>query len=192
MAQKSSSGLRSRVRVRRIRIGTHHAREIEAGRIGVVLGTEFGLPGGQGAEEKLADVRENGGAAGSDAIFSYESQEPGEEGVDLFAGFKAAETAGERGDVGGVLRAKERERMAFAEPGVGIGSEGAALASGGRTVLTAREDVGNAGVAGCWFHFGPRWEVRDGVPPRLFWSKSAEVKETKGIGRKIEFCGVGK
>ena len=105
MAQKLSSAIRSSVFFRGSIGANRHALETDAGRVRFFLGALLRLPGGQGAKEKLADVSENGGTAGSDAVFGHKGQELGEEGVDFFRGFEAAETAGEGGDVRGVLRA---------------------------------------------------------------------------------------
>jgi hypothetical protein len=139
-----------------MRVRIEDALEIEAGRVALLVRALFGLHGSEGAEKQVADVGENGGAAGSDAVFGHEGQKLGEEIVNLPGRFEAAETAGEDGNVHGVLLALQGERMALAEPGIGVGSEPAALASRGRTVLTPGQDAGNAGVAGFCSHFGPR------------------------------------
>ena len=62
-----------------------------------VIGVEFVLDGGEGAEEQVAGVGHAGGTARVDAIFGLEMQEAGEELVDRDGGLEFGETGGEIG-----------------------------------------------------------------------------------------------
>jgi hypothetical protein len=70
---------------------------------GLVVGIELVLDGGEGAEEQAADVGEDGGVAGCNAILSEEVVEFGEGLVDAFGGLEAAGFAREGGGEVGVL-----------------------------------------------------------------------------------------
>ena len=69
----------------------------------LVVGIEFVFDGGEGAEEQAADVGEDGGVAGCNAILSEDVVEFGEGLVDAFGGLEAAGFAREGGGEVGVL-----------------------------------------------------------------------------------------
>src|ERR1700732_3843152 len=50
-------------------------------RVGILLGIEFAVDGGEGAEKLIGDVGEDGGATGRDLVFGEEKKEAGEEAV---------------------------------------------------------------------------------------------------------------
>jgi hypothetical protein len=70
-----------------------------------VAGMEFAVEGGKGAEEEIADVGEDGGAARGDAAFGEQQEQTAEEEVDFGGGLELPEFAGEGGaEVGGIGR----------------------------------------------------------------------------------------
>src|SRR5882762_2840325 len=70
---------------------------------GGVLAIFFFGDGGEGAEELVGDVGEDGGAAGGDFVLGEEEEQAGEEIVDLGGGGEIVEVDGEGGrDFGGV------------------------------------------------------------------------------------------
>ena len=109
------------------------------------------------AKEKAADVSEDGGAAGGDAVFGDEFKETGESVIDALRGlerlgafeeeFGMVGLGGERLSEFGVMRAERR---------FGGGGQ-AALLVVGKAVLAARGGIGDV-VDGAWVrvHDGPR------------------------------------
>ncbi len=75
--------------------------------ISSIIGVEFLVDCGEGAELEAGDVGEDGGAAGGDAIFDHEAGEGAEKVVHFAGGFEiegiGAEVGGEVdvGDLGG-------------------------------------------------------------------------------------------
>ena len=67
-----------------------------------VMGGGFLFHGGDGAEELVGDVGQDGGAAGADAVLGEKEQKAGEEVVDGSGGGESGQSAGERGgEIGG-------------------------------------------------------------------------------------------
>jgi hypothetical protein len=64
---------------------------------GFVFGMEFVFDGGEGAEDQVARVGHDGGAARVDATFDLELEEAGEELVERDGGGEIGETVGEIG-----------------------------------------------------------------------------------------------
>jgi hypothetical protein len=62
-----------------------------------VIGMEFVLDGGEGAEEQIAGVGHAGGTARGDAIFGLKKKETGEELIDRDGGLEFGETGSKRG-----------------------------------------------------------------------------------------------
>jgi len=62
-----------------------------------VFGMEFVLDGGEGAQDQIAGVGHDGGAARGDAVFGLKMQEAGEELVDGDSGLEFGEAGGEGG-----------------------------------------------------------------------------------------------
>ena len=103
----------------------------------LVLGMEFALDGGEGAEEKIGGVGHDGGAAGLDAVVGLEVKEAGEEVIDGDGGLEFGETGDEfGGEVGGVVAFVPTAGMIEAEVSGRIGDGHAAPAFAGM-VLTA-------------------------------------------------------
>jgi hypothetical protein len=93
------------------------------GRIGVNLR--------EGAEKQAADVGENGGAAGRDAVLGQEFVEVLEGMVDALGGLEALEVSDELGAVIGGLLLDLFGAMLATEAGVRVGNGKTAAAAGG-------------------------------------------------------------
>src|SRR5437899_13105964 len=139
------------------------------------MGAELVLDGEEGAEEQIAGVGHDGGAAGVDAVMRLEAKEAGEEIVDGDSGLEFGETGDEfGGEVGGFVAFAPTASMVGAESGARIG-DGHAAGAFGRVMLAAA--VGPSGVDGgvvvrhgvsrCVPHDVPRSsETRWRRPPR--------------------------
>jgi len=108
-------------------VGAGHV-ENDLGGLGVYL---FG-DGGEGAEELVGDVGEDGGAAGGDFVLGEEEEQAREEVVDLGGGGEVVEVGGESGgDFGGFRLILWQAAVGRAEMGIrGRGRETAASAVG--------------------------------------------------------------
>src|SRR6266849_4263497 len=105
----------------------------------VVQGVEFVFDGGDGAEEEIADVGEDGGAACGDAILGKKAEEIGEDLVEVGSGLQFGELAEEGDGEVGLLETDRAGVDVFgAETGGGVGDGLAATASGAGAVLTTR------------------------------------------------------
>src|SRR6266849_4707773 len=81
-----------------IAVGAGHVED-DLGGLGVFLLGD----GGEGAEELVGDVGEDGGAAGGDFVLREEEEQAGEEVIDLGGGGEVVEVGGKGGgDFGGV------------------------------------------------------------------------------------------
>ena len=95
----------------------------------LVFGMEFAFDGGEGAEEKIAGVGHDGGAARLDAVVCLEVKEAGEEVIDGDGGLEFGETGDEfGGEVGGLVAFVPAAGMVEAEAGGRIGDGHAAPA----------------------------------------------------------------
>ena len=113
------------------------AVEDEAGHQAVV-GVEFLIDGGEGAELEAGDVGEDGSAAGGDAVFDHEAGEGAEEVVHLAGGFEIEGIGAEMGgevDVGDLRWGVLRLGVLGTEQGVFQNGKAAALA--GRMAVNA-------------------------------------------------------
>src|SRR6266481_7083932 len=99
---------------------------------GGVLAIFFFGDGGEGAEELVGDVGEDGGAAGGDFVLGEEEEQAREEVVDLGGGGEVVEVGGESGgDFGGFRLILWQAAVGRAEMGIrGRGRETAAPAVG--------------------------------------------------------------
>jgi len=141
----------------------------------LVIGAELVLDGGEGAEEQIAGVGHDGGAAGVDAVMRLEAKEAGEEIVDGDSGLEFGETGDEfGGEVGGFVAFAPTASMVGAESGARIG-DGHAAAAFASVMLAAAigpsgEDGGfvdRIGVSRCVTHDMPRFsEKRRPSPTR--------------------------
>src|SRR5260370_38876135 len=85
------------------RLGTGHVGDDLGRLVGIFFGIEFAVDGGEGAEELIGDVSEDGGTTGRDFVFGEEKEKAGEEVVDGDGGAEFLEVGGEEGgSVGGV------------------------------------------------------------------------------------------
>ncbi len=85
------------------------------------FGVEFAVDRGEGAEQLIGDVSEDGGTTGRDSVFGEEKEKAGEEVVDGDGGAEFLEVGGEGGggvgglalvlDAGGVIGAERRVRV---------------------------------------------------------------------------------
>src|SRR5229473_2176015 len=106
-----------------IAVGAGHVED-DLGGLGVFLLGD----GGEGAEELVGDVGEDGGTAGGDFVLGEEEEQAREEIVDLGRGGEVVEVGGEGGgDFGGVVLICRERSVGRAEVGVdGGGVETAA------------------------------------------------------------------
>jgi hypothetical protein len=131
----------------------------------LVLGMEFALDGGEGAEEEVAGIGHDGGAARWDAVFGLEMKEAGDELVDGDGGLKFGET---RDKFGGEVRSfvafVATAGMVEAEVSGRIGDVHAAppfasvvFAAAMRRRCWGGEFVDGIGVSDCVAHDMPRF-----------------------------------
>jgi len=124
----------------------------------VVQGVEFVFDGGDGAEEEIADVGEDGGAACGDAILREEAEKIGEHLVEVGSGLEFGELADEGGGEVGLIEVDRAGVDMFgAEASDGVGDGVAATAAGGGAVLTTGQVIGGARVDGLFVHGEPQW-----------------------------------
>ncbi len=107
--------------------------------VGESLSTgDFVLHRGEGVEKQLADVGENGGVAGRDAIAGQQGKEPAEGVIDRGGGLEIFDGAKEfSGDGFGVGVGLELLAMLRAERGMVLHAQHAAAAAAGGDVLAA-------------------------------------------------------
>jgi hypothetical protein len=102
-----------------------------------IFGMEFVLDSGEGAEDQIAGVGHDGGAAGMDAILGLEMEEAGEEGVDGDGGGKFGETDGEGGgEINGCVLALGELGVVSAEERLRIWDKEAAASAVDEMMLT--------------------------------------------------------
>ena len=131
-----------------VAVGAGHVEDDLGG-----LGVFFFGDGGEGAEELVGDVGEDGGAAGGDFVLREEKEQAGEEVVDLGGRGEVVEVDGEGGgDFGGVGLVCGKRSVGWAEAGVGGGIE-AAAASVGKNMGAASGMVDEAGFSGLPGHW---------------------------------------
>jgi hypothetical protein len=123
-----------------------------------VFGVEFFFDGGEGAEEEVAGVSHDGGAARVDAIFGFEMEEAGEEVVDGDGGFEFSETGGESGGEVSLLDTDDVGDSVFgADTGGGAGGSVTAASAGGSAVLATGQVIRGNGVDELFGHSDPRF-----------------------------------
>ena len=129
---------------------------------------EFGVDNGNGAEEEVGDIGEDGGAAGGNEVGGEESVKLGEGAVDADSGCEVVATCGEElAEVGGVPGGELRRSVFRAESDAGFGLQA--------TLTPGSGDVGAAGSSnGRWgngCHGSSRFILRlmpQGVHPGIF------------------------
>ena len=162
------------------------------------VGGDFVLDfvGAVGVEDKVAGVGHDGGASRGDAVLGEEAQEAGEELVDFGGGVELGEIAEEFGGECGVgLVGGGPEIVQRAEAGAGVTSFGAAVASCGGAVATARKSGvdwldGWLSALRLRIHFGTTfrvdfasfdfWDGAVGAIPGKH-TKSAQVVGNRGV-----------
>jgi hypothetical protein len=108
----------------------------DGGRAGCGVRVELLFDGRKGTEEEVADIGEDGGAAGGDAVVGQIAVEVAEGFVDAGGGLEAVGLAGEDGgEAGVVLGLVVAEGVAEAEAGVRVGDGEAAVPAFGRAVV---------------------------------------------------------
>jgi hypothetical protein len=144
-------------------------REVEDDLLGlVVLRIEFTVDGGESAEQEIADVREDGGAARGNAILGEQAKEIGEGSVDLRGGVMVGELAKENsGEVALFVVLGAKLGVLGAEAGGGVGDGVTATAVGAGVVLTTRQVIGGAGVGKFLVHLSLA-EIEIGYATRVF------------------------
>ncbi len=158
------------IKVRLVAVGFRHVNDDF--RAGMTLGVGLVLDGGEGAEEQVADVGEDGGAACSDAVLGKKAEEIGEDLIEVGRGLELGELAEEGdGEVGLLETDRARVDVFGAETGGDIGDSVAATAAGAGAVLTTGQVIGEAGVDGLFVHQLNGGTVIDGLfihgDPRL-------------------------
>jgi len=122
--------------------------------VGIFFGIEFAVDGGEGAEELIGDVREDGGTTGRDFVFGEEKEKAGEEVVDGDGGAEFLEVGGEEGgSVGGLALVIGETGVTRAEGGVEVGAGEAAALAVGETIGAASGVVDEAGFSHLLGHF---------------------------------------
>ena len=131
-----------------VAVGAGHIEDDLSG-----LGVFFFGDRGEGAEELVGDVGEDGGATGGDFVLREEEEQAGEEVVDLCGGGEVVEVDGKGGGYfGRVGLICGKRRVCGTEVGVG-GSVEAAAASVGEDVGAAGGMVYEAGFSGLPGHW---------------------------------------
>jgi hypothetical protein len=157
-------------------VGAGHVED-DLGRLGVFL---FG-DGGEGAEELVGDVGEDGGAAGGNFVLGEEEEKAGEEIVDLGGGGKVVEVGGEGGsNFGRIVLICLKRRVSRAEVGVGVGGVETASPTVGKAIGAASGVVDEAGVSRLLGHLVI--PLRDRI-----WKKQGatqEVLKTRELRKK--------
>jgi len=111
------------------------------------------IDGGESAEEEIADVGEDGSAAGRDVAGGEELVEVAEGVVDALGGLEALPLEEERfGEVGELILLEE---MLRAEAGARVLGERTALAAGGGAIGTASGEGWRFGFHGVAVPVGP-------------------------------------
>ncbi len=129
-----------------VAVGTRHVDDNP--RI-LAVGIGFVGDGGEGAEEQVADVGKDGGAACGDAILREKAEEIGKDLVEVGSGLQFGELAEEGDREIGLLEADPSGVDVFgAETGDGAGNGMAAAAACAGAVLTSGQVIGGAGVDG--------------------------------------------
>ena len=104
---------------------------------------------GEGAEELVGDVGEDGGASSGDFVLREEEEQAREEVVDLDGGGEVVEVGGEGGgDFSGTRLIGREGRVGWAEVGVDGGRVEAAAAAVGIEIDATSSVVDEAGVRG--------------------------------------------
>lgn len=138
-----------------------------------------GVNGREGAEKQVGNVSKDGGAARGDAVFRQKAVKAAKGMVDALGGLKALSILGEEAGVvrgllfilhGAMARAKSSARVQDAE---------AALAASGIAMDAA--DGNGVRKRSLEFHFVPRLGMEWGYPSRVFFGKSLEKAEKKGL-----------
>jgi len=140
------------------------------------------IDGGESAEEKIADVGEDGSAAGRDVAGGEELVEIAEGVVDTLSGLKALPLEEQRfGEIGELILPMQVLR---AERGARVLGERTALAAGGGAIGTASGEGWRLGFHGVAVPVGPGVlsELRDwGTHPGCFGARVWKVKKRRGI-----------
>ena len=142
--------------------------------IGFLIGVDLR----QSAEEKAADVGEDGGAAGRDAVLGQKLVQVGEREVDALGGLESLPIADQRSvEVFSLLLFLLRV-MPRAKTGVGVRGQEAALTSAGSEMRATDGSCG--GAKGLRFHVVPRLKV--GVPhPGCFCERVRNCLKTNDL-----------
>jgi hypothetical protein len=153
-------------RLRFVGVATLGARSVEDNFRWLVLRL------GDTAEEEVANVSHDRGAARGNTALGHKDEEARENVVDLAGGFKFFEFTDESGAEVGFLSDEALAEVVSAEASVKIGDGHAATAPGGKRVLAAgRVGEGfleNIGLSGLCVHFSSPMRVCWGMPSRVF------------------------
>jgi len=102
---------------------------LRGGAVWPAAGIALVLDGREGAEHEVADVGQDGGAAGGDLVVGEVAVQLAEGVMDAGGGLKPFRLAGEGGgEAGGILGGFAVDGVAVAEAGVGVGDGEAAMA----------------------------------------------------------------
>ena len=102
-----------------------------------VFGMEFAVDGGEGAEEQVAGVGHDGGAARGNAVFGLKVQEAGEELVDGDGGLEFGEADGEcGGEIDGSVFMLRELRVGATKERLRVGDKEAAAGAVEEAMLT--------------------------------------------------------
>jgi len=131
------------VGVGRVAVGAGHVED-DGGGLGVFL---FG-DGGEGAEELVGNVGEDGGAASGNFVLREEEEQAREEIVDLGGGGEVVEVDGEGGgDFGGIVLVCRKRSVGRAEVGVDVGRVETAAPTVGKEIGATSRVIDEAGFS---------------------------------------------
>lgn len=116
---------------------------------GFVVGfLEFALAGAEGAEEEIAGIGHDSGAAGSDTVFGKKKEKVGEEFIEVISALELCDFSGENcAQVGGMQEFGLFRRVAETEAGARVDDAEAAALAGDGAMLATGGVVDDAGFS---------------------------------------------
>jgi len=110
--------------------------------------------GGEGAEELIGDVGEDGGATGGDFVLREKKEQAREEIVDLCGGGEVVEVSGEGGgDLGGVGLGRSGNLGVLGAERLAAEADEAAAHAVGETIVAASGVRDGTGFSELWGHW---------------------------------------
>jgi len=181
-----------------VAIWTGHVPDDLGGLVFVGRRVELAVDCGEGAEELIGDVGEDGGAARGDFLLGEKEEKAGEEVVDGDGGTELLEIGGEGGGgVSGFPLVLDTSGVSGAVGGVHVGGEEAATHAIGVAMGAASGVVDGAGFSRLLGHFSFLCELNWGDTPRDLYGCETKGVAGKGIckvmktkGQQIEWLAI--